>query len=142
MNYIYNAKLEDNGAGGLLVTFPDVPEAITEGASRDEALANASEALGFALRHYLGTGHDLPPASGRGVELVPIEVTAADALKLAVVESFRASGLRQTELAERLGVVESEARRILNPDHPTKIRTLELALRALGKRASVAVVAA
>ena len=32
MNYIYNARLEDNGEGGLLVTFPDVPEAITEGA--------------------------------------------------------------------------------------------------------------
>lgn len=142
MNYIYNACLEDNGEGGLLVTFPDVPEAITEGASREEAMANASEALGFALRHYLGSGHDLPPANASAADLMPIEVTAADALKLAVIEGFRASGLRKTELAERLGMVESEARRILDPDHPTKIRTLELALRALGKRASVAVVAA
>ncbi|WP_375706565.1 type II toxin-antitoxin system HicB family antitoxin, partial [Bartonella sp. AA33NXGY] len=48
MEYTYQAKLESDPDGGFIVTFPDVPEAITAGENRVEALENAVEALGLA----------------------------------------------------------------------------------------------
>jgi antitoxin HicB len=44
----YFAKFEPD-EGGFLVTFTDVPEAITGGKDRAEALANAQDALEVAL---------------------------------------------------------------------------------------------
>ena len=42
----------DKEDGGFVVTFPDVPEAITQGNTLPEALANASEALAAAMDFY------------------------------------------------------------------------------------------
>lgn len=129
------AVLEADPDGGVLVTFPDVPEAITHGETRAEALANASEALGLALRGYLLDGRPLPAAkAGNGV---PVAVGTSDALKLAVIVAFQEAGISKTELARRLGKAETEARRILDPDHPTKLPMLEQALAAMNKRAVV-----
>lgn len=137
MRYIFPAQLEDDPDGGFLVTFPDVPEAITHGLDRPTALAYASEALGLALRGYLVRGDALPtPQAADGV---PVEVDPQDALKLAVVEAFNASGLSKSELARRLGRSEGEARRILDPDHASKLDMLQAALAVFGKRIIVEV---
>ena len=138
MEYVFDARLEPDPEGGFVITFPDVPEAVTAGATRAEALANAAEALGLALRGVAALGHDLPKRSRRR-GLVPVAVEAADALKLALVEVFRQSGLTKTEFGRRLGKTETEARRILDPDHPTKIATMQAALAALGKSVVVSV---
>jgi antitoxin HicB len=130
MNFLYFAHLQPDPDGGFLVTFPDVPEAITHGVTRQKALMNGAEALGLALRGYLADGNPLPrPLCETGVE---VAVNAADAIKLAVIESFQKSGLSKSELARLLGKAEGEARRILDPDHPTKIAMMQEALRAMG----------
>ena len=49
--------------GGFVVAFPDVPEAITQGDDRDEALLNARGALETALMFYTDASQDLPVAS-------------------------------------------------------------------------------
>ena len=66
-------------------------------------------------------------------------VDAVDALKLAVIEAFIAAGISKSELGRRLGKGETEARRILDPDHPTKLVALQAALRLLGKQVVVSV---
>ncbi|HEY6342635.1 MAG TPA: type II toxin-antitoxin system HicB family antitoxin [Bryobacteraceae bacterium] len=44
----YPAKfVHDREAGGFVVTFPDIPEAITEGDTIEEALRMAEEALEY-----------------------------------------------------------------------------------------------
>ena len=48
MNFPVNLKA-DKEDGGFVVTFPDIPEAITQGDSIEEALAMALEALETAL---------------------------------------------------------------------------------------------
>jgi antitoxin HicB len=138
MEYIFDARLEADPDGGFVVTFPDVPEAITAGKTREEALANATEALGLALRGIASLGRGLPERTRRP-GLVPVAVEAADALKLALVEAFRQSGLTKTEFGRRLGKTETEARRILDPDHATKIATMQAALASLGKSVVVSV---
>ena len=42
----------DKRNGGFVVTFPDIPEAITQGETVEEALAMAEEALESALEFY------------------------------------------------------------------------------------------
>ena len=139
MEYVFAARFERDPEGGYLVTFPDVPEAITGGATMAEAKTNAAEALGLALRGIVGLGRPLPSSTTWGKDLHPISVEPYAAMKLALVEAFRESGISKTELAARLGKAESEARRILDPDHPTKLATMQAALAALGKTVIITV---
>lgn len=133
MDYVFAASIEPDPDGGFLVTFPDVPEAITFGDTMAEARISGAEALGLALRGIAVMGRSLPRPQAAGKGLVPIAVAPDTALKLAVVEAFAQSGLSKRELARRLGKAEGEARRILDPDHPTKVQALEAALAVLGK---------
>lgn len=137
MNYIYQAIVKDDPDGGYLVAFPDVPEAITHGSNWDDAISSASEALGLALRGYLADGREIPDA--KASDGVPIAVDAEDAIKIAVISAFREAGIPKTELARRLHKTENEARRILDPDHRSKLGQMQEALRALGKTLVISV---
>jgi antitoxin HicB len=116
-----------------------VPEAITAGATRSEALANAGKALGLALRGYPTLDRPSPGPAAKGPDLVAVAVSADDALRLALVYAFRKSGLTKSEFGRRLGKTETEARRILDPDHPTKLARMHAALAALGKSIVISV---
>lgn len=134
----FNAELASNNAGGFVVSFQAVPEAISEGATREEALNNAADALELALLGYVQDGLALPAADvHRGAD--PVFVRAAISAKLALWEAFRLSGLSKSALARRIGKDEAEVRRMLDPRHATKLAALDDALRALGKRLNVVV---
>lgn len=139
MQFEFAARFAPEPDGGYLVTFPDVPEAITQGDDLADAMASAADALGLALRGYLADGKPLPKPAARGDDLVPVPVEAADALKIAVIDAFMASGMSKSELARRIGKAVTEAQRILDPDHPTKLPALEAALAVLGKKVIVSV---
>jgi antitoxin HicB len=137
----YVAKFQDDD-GGVLVTFPDIPEAITGGNSEAEALVNAEEALELALLTYAGEGRAIPPASKRSAAAgrsVSIPVAAAVAAKIAFIIAFRDSGLTRVALARKLGKAETEVRRMLDPYHQTKLPAIETGLKALGKRLVVSI---
>jgi len=139
--YAYRAQFEPGDRrGNIVVTFPDVPEALTQGRSEADARAMAEEALGLALLSYLQRGKPLPKPRAKGRGFVDVAVAPDVAAKLAVLESFAAAGITKTELAHRLGKDEKEVRRILDPKHPTKLPALTAALRALGKRLVVGLI--
>ncbi len=141
--YAYRARFEPGDRrGSIVVSFPDVPEAITQGRSGDDARTMAEEALGLALLSYLERGKPLPKPRAKGRGLVDIAVMPDVAAKLALLEAFTAAGITKTELARRIGKDEKEVRRILDPKHPTKLPALTAALRALGKRLVVGVMEA
>lgn len=140
--YFYPAIFEPTEReGGFVVTFPDVPEAITEGDDRTEAREMAADALGIILLTYLEHGRTLPTPS-----VVPeAELVAPDAevaAKIAVIETFVASGISRSELARRIGKNEKEARRILDPNTATKLPVLVAALAAMGQRLVIGLEAA
>jgi antitoxin HicB len=142
-SYVYRALFEPGDRrGNIVVSFADVPEAITQGRGEADARAMAEEALGLALLSYLERGKPLPKPRARGRELVEIAVAPEVAAKLAVLEAFAAAGISKSELARRIGKDEKEVRRILDPRHPTKLPALTAALRALGKRLVVGVMEA
>jgi antitoxin HicB len=136
--FVYRARFEPGTKRGIVVTFPDVPEAITQGSDEADARQQAEEALGLALLSYPQRGQPLPKPKARGADLVPIAVEAEIAAKLAVLEALRESGISKSELARRLCKDEKEVRRILDPLHSTKLSTLSEALRALDRRLVVA----
>ena len=62
----YPAKFaRDRKLGGYVVTFPDVPEAITQGDTLAEAMLMAQEALDLALTFYTEASKE-PPVPGPG----------------------------------------------------------------------------
>lgn len=137
--FAYAAKFEPGDRRGIVVTFPDVPEAITQGKTEGDARAQAEEALGLALLSYLDRGLALPRPAARGRDLVLVPVASDIAIKLAVLQSFAGAGISKTELGRRIDKDEKEVRRILDPSHPTKLGPMVEALRALGKRLVVGV---
>ena len=128
--------------GVIVVTFPDVPEAISEGENETDAREMGSDALGVALLGLLSVGRALPVASSPKQGQMLLSVEAAVAAKIAVIEAFGEAGITQAELARRLGKDAREVRRILDPDHSTKVPSLAAALAALGRRLVVGVEAA
>jgi antitoxin HicB len=114
MRYAYPHELAPQAAGGFTVTFPDVPEAITQGESEGEAAAMAEDALVAALSFYTDNGEPLPrpsPADGRKLAYVPPLVAA----KLALHDIMLAAGISNVVLARRLGVDEKIVRRLRDP---------------------------
>ena len=142
-SYAYRALLEPGDRrGNIVVSFPDVPEAVTQGRGEADARVMAEEALGLALLAYLERGKPLPKPRAKGRGLVEIAVAPDVAAKLAVLEAFVETGITKSELARRIGKDEKEVRRILDPKHATKLPALTAALRALGKRLVVRVMEA
>jgi antitoxin HicB len=138
--FVYHARFEPGEDHGIVVSFPDVPEAITQGDDEADAYAQAEEALGLALLTYPARGLPLPRAKAhRSEALAPVAVEAEIAAKLAVIEAVRVAGISKSEFARRIGKDEKEARRILDPKHPTKLTTLTAALRELGQRLVIGV---
>ncbi|GGB10330.1 antitoxin HicB [Brucella endophytica] len=138
--YAYAAVFEPTEReGGFVVTFPDVPGAITEGDDMADARAMAADALGVILLVYLEKGWALPEAKAEGEMICPDAEVAA---KIAVIETFRASGLSRLELARRLGKDEKEIRRMLDPNTATRLPLMTAALAIMGQRLVIGLEAA
>ena len=120
-----------------MVSFPDIPEALTQGDSREEALANALDALVTAFEFYFEDNERVPDpgeVTGDFVE-VPASVTA----KVILLNAYIGSGLTQVELANRMGIKRQEITRVFDLKHSTKIDTIQKALAALGRRLELSV---
>lgn len=140
MQFTYPVKLmRDRKDGGYVVSCRDIPEAITQGDTIEEALCEAEGALQAAIEGRIEDGMDIPAPSRakRDERLVPTPITTA--LKAAVYTEMREQDVSKSELARRMHVHEKEARRMLDPRHPTRVPTLERALAVLGRRAAIAV---
>ena len=133
MMYAYPCELTPDEDGGLVVTFPDVPEAITGGRDRSEALLMAEDALATALAGYVHEKWDIPTPSqavdGQEIVAVPAVVAA----KLALYSAMRDQRITKVEIARRLGISESAVRKLTDPDHRSHISQVQKALRAVGR---------
>ena len=134
-------ELELQNDGSVLVSFPDIPEALTEGETEAEALALAQDCLIAALGGYVGDRRDIPwPSPVRGGATIALPALAA--AKIALYGAMRAQGVGNTALAGRLGLSEGAVRRLIDLDHRSHIGQIETALHALGRRLTVATQAA
>ncbi|MHB8744190.1 MAG: type II toxin-antitoxin system HicB family antitoxin [Sulfuricaulis sp.] len=138
--FAYPARfVPDKKDGGFVVTFRDIPEAITQGGTVEECREEATGALQAAFEGRIMSDLDIPKASKlkRGEHLIAVPVQTA--LKAALCLEMRRAGITRVELARRLRIDEKEARRMLDPHHPTKADRLERALAVLGRHVELRV---
>jgi antitoxin HicB len=137
--YSYPARLEPDEEGRLVVHFPDLPEALTDGADEAEALAEASDCLSTALAARIVNDEDIPSSSRlrQGQHLVAPDATMA--LKAALYSALRARTMTVAHLARRLGVDDRKAARLIDPRAASRLTSLEAALSALGYAIAIAV---
>ncbi|OVZ61155.1 HicB family protein [Pigmentiphaga sp. NML080357] len=138
LKYSYTLTRDTNGT--FLVQFPDIPEAVTVGDTREDARINAREALEAALEIYFDQKRaiPLPSTTPRGSEsiVLPALVTA----KVLLANEMIAQGIRKAELARRMGLHMPQIDRLLDLRHSSKIETVEAALQQLGRQLDVQVV--
>src|SRR5215469_3159179 len=137
--FTYAVKLTpDKQDGGYVVTCRDLPEAITQGETVQEAVTEAADALEEAIAARIDDGRDIPVPSSKKRGEHAVSVPPSMALKAAVYLAVRDAGISNSELARRLRLDEKEARRIPDPHHPTKIARIEAALSVLGRHVELA----
>jgi antitoxin HicB len=136
----YPARFEPAEEGGFVVTFRDVPEAITQGDSIEEARAMAADALLTAMDFYFEDRRPVPAPSKakKGEELVALPATVS--AKVLLLNEMIEQKVTPSELARRLGTSPQAVNRIVDIHHATKIDTIAEAVEALGKRLEIGVV--
>jgi antitoxin HicB len=130
----YPAALISDPDGGFTVTFRDVPEAITEGDTREEALLRAEDALESALAMYIAAGERLPAASQAEANEQIVPLSALGMAKAALYDAMRDQGVGRAELACRLRWHLPQVSRVLDLRHASRMEHVEAALAALGLR--------
>jgi antitoxin HicB len=137
--FIYPADVERDKAGYFLVTFPDFPEAGTDGETLEEALTEATDCLAEAVAGRIARTENIPKAArkqkGQYAIVIPAQIAAKAALYLAMKEN----GIDKSALARRLGRDVKEVRRLLNPKQPSEIQRIEEALAVIGQELVVGV---
>jgi antitoxin HicB len=125
--------------GTVLVTFADVPEAITFGEDAEEALLHAVDALESALSLYVEARKPLPVPSPLAVGQQSVRPNPLECAKLGVYQAMMAQGIRKAELARRLNWHVPQVDRLFDLRHASKFEQIELAATVLGKRLVVSV---
>ena len=117
----------------MMVTFPDIPEANSQGDSVEDALNMAVDALETAFDFYFDAGRPVPTPSKpkRGQHMV--ELRASIAAKVLLLNEMLRQKVRPVELARRLQTTPQEVNRLTNIRHTSRIDGIAVALKALGK---------
>ena len=123
----------------VLVTFADVPEAITYGADEDEALLQAVDALETGLSLYVDARKPLPVPSKVKRGQRTVRPSALECAKLGLYQAMTEQGVKKAELARRLGWHMPQVDRLFDLKHSSRLDQIEAAARVLGRQLEVRV---
>lgn len=138
-HFIYPAAITKQAEGGYLVKFPDLPEAITQGETLEDALLEAADCLEEAIANRMAMKLEIPKPSRTKKNQHSISLHATIAAKAALYLSMREEKLSNTALAKKLHCDEKEIRRMLDPYYYSKLLSIEHALNALGQQLEISV---
>jgi antitoxin HicB len=138
MRYAVTLVPDDNGT--FLVTVPDLPDAVTFGEDREDALARAVDAIETALMGAMAAREDIRAPKSSGAESVALPALAS--AKVALYQAMREEGVGKTALAKRLDVALPQIDRLLDLRHSSRLDAIERAFAALGREMEIVVKAA
>ena len=106
MNFTYEAIIEQD-KDGYAVSYPQFPDAVTFGATREEALQRAAQVLVLTIAEYIEDGCELP-AQQRVAEVlaVNVQITGTD------IDKSKCYTIEQA--AEMLGVTTGRVSQLAN----------------------------
>lgn len=135
----YPARFEPAEEGGYVVTFRDVPEAITQGDSVSEAMEMAEDALVTSMDFYFEDKRPvaLPSEAEEGEHMVSLPASVS--AKVLLLNEMLTQRVTPSELARRLGTRPQDVQRLTDLSHATKIDTIDRALNALGRSLEIRV---
>lgn len=131
--FSYPARVTRDG-NGYLVTFPDIPEAVTGAKGRAEAIELAADALTTAMDFYFEDRRPVPMPSQLKKGQVAVDLPVSVSAKVLLLNEMIAQGKRPAELARLMNARPQEVTRLVDLHHPTKIDTIAAALLAMGRR--------
>jgi len=129
----YPARIAKDG-DGFMVSFPDIPEALTGAATKAQALELAADALTTAMDFYFEDRRPVPAPSPPKRGQVLIDLPPSVGAKVLLLNEMIAQGTRPADLARLMNVRPQEINRLTDLHHPTKIDTIAQALKTLGRR--------
>ena len=133
--YPYETEAEGDS---IIVSFPDVPGALTQIDPDEDFEELVSDCLIAALGGYVALRQPIPrPSAAHGRSLVSLDVLAS--AKLALASALVEANMTNVSLAQELGVSEKVIRRLLDLDHVSRIDRLEDALAFFNRRLEVSV---
>lgn len=133
----YPVKLSPDDNGTVLVSVPDLPEVVTFGDDREDALAHAVDAIETAFMGRMAARDDIPQPSKGGKDFAVLP--ALTAAKLSLYWAMREERVGKAALARRLGWHMPQVDRILDLNHASKLDAIEAALAALGRTLEIKV---
>lgn len=116
-----------------LAIFRDIPEAITGGSTREEAILMARDALITALDFYFEDKRKVPYPSKAEKGEVLIDLPVSLVAKVLLLNEMVEQRVRPAELASKLGATRQEVSRLTDLRYATKIDNVAIAMKALGK---------
>jgi antitoxin HicB len=128
----YPARIQKQ-QDGYVVCFRDIPEALTAGDTRQQAMEMAADSLATAMEFYFEDRRQVPlPSKARAGEAV-IDLPASVAVKVLLLNEMLKENITPSKLARRLDASPQTVTRIVDLHHATKIDTLAEAFKAIGK---------
>ncbi len=137
--FCYPVTLTPDDNGTILVTFPDIPEAVSFGDDEDDALLRAVDALESMLVAKMVDREDIPTPSSTD-DGPYVRLSALTTAKVLLYQVMKQQNIRKAELARRLGWHAPQADRLLDLNHASRLDQIERALAVLGKHLDVSVV--
>ncbi len=138
----YPAVFHPEKEGGFSITFPDFPEANSQGDTVAQAFEMAIDCLHSVIDWRLAERSEMPSPSRpkKGQYVIPVGLDLAP--KVALHRIMRDQNVTNVKLAKKLEVSELVIRRMLNPKHQSKPEQYIRALAALGHVPQVSLIPA
>lgn len=129
----YPAHFEPAQEGGFIVRFRDIPEAITQGDTEEEAMEMAADALLTSMDFYFEDNRKVPQPSRALKDERLVALPASVWAKVLLLNEMIGQKVTASELARRMHTRPQDIQRVIDLNHTTKIDTLSQAFVALGK---------
>ena len=138
--FSYNAEINQDTDGRFVVTFTNLPYGVTDGETLEEALFEAIDCADEVIAGIIERGESLPKYVPAKDGQYSIELSAHMAIKAALYSAMQDDGVTKVAMAKMIERNEKEVRRMLDPHHNTKLKSLEFALHKIGRRLKVEMV--
>jgi len=116
----------------LLVECPDLPEVITFGEDKEDALGYAVGAIEEALACRMNYREDIPaPRRKNPGGLHPVRLPSLTMLKVELYREMRRQSVSKAELARRMGIARQSVDRLLALNHASRLDAMDCAFAAL-----------